>query len=271
MKNSKHLQSLLTAVIVVTLFIGAHAISLRSEKPPLFISKQQSTVNLNNDILSYINLGQKRLISSILWIATILESDHEHYKNKDLNSWMFLRFNTISLLEPQFREVYSFGGPYLSIIKDDLEGASYIYRRGLKYYPNDHSILSNAGFHFYFEVGDDQESEPIFERLLNHKKSPPWILTTLTKIKAGKGNKTDALIFLNEYQDKFSSHKLLAEKIYEYRYALKAEIDLECLNSKKFKECSLKDLDNNPYRIVNGIYISNKNYPPVSSRNKKRE
>ena len=63
------------------------------------------------------------MISSLLWTHTLLFSDYEHYKNDDLDSWMYLRFNTITDLDPRMYEAYNYGGQYLSIVKDDVFGA----------------------------------------------------------------------------------------------------------------------------------------------------
>jgi len=133
----------------------------------MFVSKQDSSINFNNNLYAYLNAGLKRFISSSIWISTILESDVEHYKSKDLNSWMYLRFNSISLLEPQFIENYRFGGVYLSIIKDDIVGASKLYRQGLAVYPDDYSLIKNASFHFYFEAKDVQSAYPLLKSSKN--------------------------------------------------------------------------------------------------------
>ena len=102
MKNSKHISNGLLYLIMGAALVSSWHISQKIEKPALFVSKQQSSFNVDNKFWSNFHFGQKRLISSLYWIATILESDHEHYKGKNLNSWMFLRFNTISGLEPNF-------------------------------------------------------------------------------------------------------------------------------------------------------------------------
>jgi len=78
------------------LLAGAYAVNVHNEKPMMYISKQDQTINFDSTLYRYFNLGLKRLLSSTLWVSTIIESDIEHYKQKDLNSWMYLRFNIIS-------------------------------------------------------------------------------------------------------------------------------------------------------------------------------
>lgn len=249
MKNNKLFQKIFLYFLSAFFLITAYAINLNNEKPLMFVAKQDQAINFNASLFNFINIGLKRLISSTLWTSTILESDVEHYKKKDLNSWMFLRFNLISELEPQFYENYSFGGPYLSIIKDDIEGASIIYKKGLKQYPNDYSLLKDASFHFYFEAKDMTQSIDLFNKLKKFPQTPFYLQTSLTRLEAGQGNLLAALTMLNEMQIKFAPNTAIGLRIFDYRYSIKAEMDLDCLNNKK-GNCSTLDLENKPYKLV---------------------
>ncbi len=261
MKNSKFFANLLIVFFFVATLTASFLALQRSEKPTLFVSKQQSTLNLDKKILNYVNMGQKRLISSLLWVATIIESDHDHYKGKDLNSWMYLRFSSISELEPQFYETYAFGGPYLSVVKDDLEGASIIFRKGLSVYPDDYNLLNKASFHFYLELRDTEESYKIFKKLNQFPKSSPLVKTSLGRIEADKGNLESAFNILTELSSKFKEEDFIKKKIDEFRYSIKAENDLNCLNTKKVT-CDFKDLKNNPYILFNGKYSAQEKWIP---------
>lgn len=248
-------------LFAVAFLSASFFINQQNEKPLLFVPKQESTLNFNNSLLLHFNLGLKRIISSSLWISTILESDIEHYKAKDLNSWMFLRFNTISLLEPEFYENYAFGGPYLSIIKDDLEGASNLYKKGLTNYPQDYDLLKNASFHFYFEVKDLNTAYPFLQRLNSIPGKSPALVGALTRLQAEKGNLTDAMLMLDDLQKTYSPNSMFGKKIYEYRYSIKAEIDLTCLNSNS-KSCSFTDLDGRPYLKNSDGFFAQKKWIP---------
>lgn len=261
MKLSKCLSSSFYTLLIGATLSGAFFLSKNNEKPPIFITKQQSTLNINENFWLYFNLGQKRLISSLYWVSTILDSDIDHYKNRDLNSWMFLRFNTISLLEPEFYENYKFGGPYLSIIKDDLSGADIIYDKGLSHYPNDYSLLLNSSFHYYFEQKNLDKAYPILMKLRNNPKTPQYIISSLARIESDRGNLDDSLTILKEYQDRFEKESILWKKIDTQIYSLKAEIDLTCLNHQ-LKKCSLVDHEGNKYLMKEGIFVAPKPWTP---------
>lgn len=269
MKLSKSLSSYFYALVIILSLSGAFFISKNNEKPPVFVTAQQSAININENFWLYFNLGQKRLISSIYWIATILDGDVDHYKAHDLNSWMFIRFDTISLLEPNFYENYNFGGPYLSIIKDDLAGADIIYDKGLKKYPDDYSLLLNSGFHYYFERKNLSKAYPILNKLRSHRKTPPYVISALARIESQRGNFEDSFTILTDYQTHFERDSMIWEKINEQRYSVKAERDLKCLNSS-LKGCSKTDLDGIPYLIKNGKYEASKVWTPYRPKWKRQ-
>ncbi len=244
-------------------------ISNQITRPIVFVSRQDSSINLNNQLISFFHLGQKRLISSLLWVSTILESDHQHYKNHDLNSWMFLRFKTMSDLEPKFYENYIFGGTYLSIIKDDLEGASFLYNKALLEYPNDFDLLKNAAFHFYFEVGDLKTAYPIYRALKTHPNATLGMTNALARIEGLHGNLEIAFQLLKDQLDKIPDQSsFFAVKIKENLYSLKAEMDLSCLNEHR-ENCNFFDFYGEKYLLNNSTYSAQTKWAPFRPRGKK--
>lgn len=257
MKFSKYFL-ILAFVFLALSFFAAKRIS----RPTIFISKQDSTINFNSRLTEYFHMGQKRLISSAMWIATIIESDIDHYKMKDMNSWMFLRFKTISDLEPRFYENYQYGSVYLSIVKDDLPGASYIYERGLKEYPDDYFLLKNAAFHYEFEVGDQKSSYEIYSKLKVHPKIDLVTLGIAARLETQFGDKKAAFELLREQYEKIpDKSSFLSTKLFQNLYSLKAEIDLECLNTRAMN-CSGLDLENVAYKFEGNKYVAQKKWIP---------
>jgi hypothetical protein len=273
MKLSKFLQSQTPLILSAFCLYLASSISVKYERPYIFIANQDKSVNFNDQFLERFNLGLKRLISSSLWISTILESDIDHYKQKDLNSWMFRRFKSISILEPYFYENYAFGGPYLSIIKDDLEGASTIYNTGISYFPNDYTLLRDAGFHFYFEVGDLPRSFQIYSALKNNPKASLQILTTLARINSNNGNLPEAFELLNsKYNELVDKNTFFARKLRSQLYAIKSEIDLTCLNSKNnLNKCSKVDFNQKKYILSGGEYRAEEKWIPFRVKRKSQK
>lgn len=245
---------------ILMILIGGF-INIKTEKPILELSKQETALNINNDILVFMSAGNKRLFTDLLWIQTLLESDTEHYKKKDLNNWLFLRFNSISLLDPKFYENYLFGGRYLAIIKDDLEGADIIYEKGLKHYPDDFSLNYNAGFLNYFEMGNYEKGLDHLTKVENHPRAPNFIKSIINKLKLETGVPLEEIFQLVLFDYKTTLDETLKNKLRNDLYRIKAEIDLKCLNSNK-NDCERKDFFGNNYIIHEGLFKSQIDFLP---------
>jgi len=225
--------------------------------PPNFkITKQDSAVNFNISFLKILAMGNKRLFTDILWITTLLESDHSHYKNKDLNSWMFLRFKSIIELDPQFLKAYQFGGQYLSIIKDDLFGAEIIFDSGLEVFPEDYLLNFNSGFLQAFELGNSAKAIKNYGSILSHPKTPIYVKSIINKLRYNESNDLDLAykLVLETYLN--TDEIFLKEKLKTDLYAIKATIDLNCLNSLNSNSCNLKDHNGTLYIKRGNKYIA---------------
>jgi hypothetical protein len=252
----------------LVLFLLAGFIHHGNKKPAIVISKQDEAINVNKDILLLLSGGNKRLISDILWIQTLLESDEAHYSKKDLNSWMYLRFLNIATMDPLFYQNYYWGGMYLSVIKDDILGSAKLYDMGLKYYPDDYQLNYFAGFNAYFEMGDNAKGLKYLERIQNHPSAKPFVKLLVQKLKFETSYDYEAaMIFLkNNYNE--TKDPIIKERQYGEIYSLQAEIDLNCLNSSK-PNCNTKDFEGKNYIKINGRWQAPKPFIPYGIHRKK--
>ena len=231
-------------------------------KPQLTLTKEDTAFNLDSKLLSIFSLGQTRLISSLLWVTTLLESDIEHYKGDDANSWMFLRFKTISDIDPLFLKNYQLGGQYLSIVKDDLVGAEYIFKKGLVYYQNNYEILLNIAFLYGFELGDYKKAFKYYNQLSKFSNSPPFIKSLLPKLKYSETNNLGLAKSIINEQLKVTQDPLIKKKLNDDLYNVTALIDLDCLNSKKNEKCNEVDHDGNSYYLNGKKYRARREVKP---------
>lgn len=230
-------------------------------KPKIEVTKQDSAINFNTTFLKLFSIGNKRFISDLIWVQTLLESDESHYKNKDLNSWMYIRFNNIAELDPNFYQNYLWGGIYLSIIKDDRLGAAEIFEKGLRIFPDDYDLNYNAGFNYYAQLDNYNRAYELFTKIQNYPQAPIFLKTLTAKIKFQNGMDFESTIniLINIYNN--SKDDFLKKKIFENIYSLSAERDLICLNENR-KGCNLKDIEGNPYIYRDGVYTSTKKFIP---------
>ncbi|MCB9094611.1 MAG: hypothetical protein H6621_06030 [Halobacteriovoraceae bacterium] len=215
-----------TKFIVLILFFALLAcfFNLKTVLPPLKVSSQARRLNFSENSL-YIHVGLKRMISSFLWIKTLLDADTEHYAKDDLNNWLFLRFKTITDLDPKFLEAYRVGGLYLSVIKDDVEGGSYLFEKGAKIYPDDYFLNYYASLHFFGEVQDYDKALKYMLRIKNDPRAPEILVAYISKImEENEVSNKDILEYLENSIDSVSNQflkKHLEEKIEQKKRALK--------------------------------------------------
>lgn len=267
MKISKFFNLFIQTFLIIIFLTLIQLIQGNFQKPTLFITKQDSSINLNPKLISLTSLGHKRLLSSLFWIFTILESDHEHYKQKDLNSWMYLRFKFISELDPHFLQTYTFGGLYLSIIKDDIPGATEIYRKGLALYPRNKELIKDAFFHFYFQANEKEFARNLLVKNLDLIKNETLLLSLLARYESSDGNFDLAFSILNKRLSTLNEKSPLYKKIRASLYAIKAEKDLLCLNKTKNKsKCDKVDFDGVEYLFNNKEFFAAKKWDPFKKR-----
>lgn len=241
------------------LFI-AGVMNNKTKKPEVKVSKQQSAFNFNVTAIQIFSLGQSRMITDLLWISTLLEADVEQYKGEDLGSWIYQRFLTIIILDPGFLTAYQYGGKYLSIISDDLMGAQDIFERGLKLFPEDYDLNYNAAFLYAFELNEYSKALTLYKKIKYHPNAPPYLESLINKIQF-KITPDLELIYklVSENYHNTQKGSPLKRKLKSDLYAIKAQIDLECLNQKN-KNCSLNDFEGNFYIKKNGSYIAPKEF-----------
>ncbi|MEE2670617.1 MAG: hypothetical protein VYA54_02845 [Bdellovibrionota bacterium] len=249
----------------IFLILCAGLISQNNQKPELHISKQDTAINIQKEIIGLIFSSQKMLLSDIYWIGTLLESDLEHYKKNDLDNWIFHRFDTITHLDPKFYKAYLYGGQYLSIVKDDVRAAEIIYEKSLKYYPDDYNLLFNFAFLNAFELENYPKAITLYEKLMEFPKTPPYVISILHKLKYENQNFSlqdtyDSLASLFKTLNEDEDH-LLYGRVEADLYRIKAQIDLACLNEGG-KKCDKLDFKGKPYLRKNGKFRSEEDFVP---------
>jgi tetratricopeptide (TPR) repeat protein len=255
----------------MSLFFFTIILNKTYQKPKIEISKQDSAYEFGTYTLKYFSIGNQRLLSSILWIQTLLESDHEHFKKSSGNSWMYYRFNTISILDANFYENYFFGGKYLSIIKDDIYGAEKLYEKGLKTFPKDYDLTKDSAFNYYFEIKDYEKAISLYSSILNHpriEKEFPLLPSIIARAQNTIGREHEALAILkNQFES--TNNDFIKKRIIRKIYSIQSQIDLKCLNSNG-KNCKSLDYFNSPYiRDENGVYRSKHKFRAFKLRGSK--
>lgn len=217
-------------------------------------------LKLDKHIINILAVGQQRMLSSFFWIESMLNASHDHHGDDEEDmSPLYYKYKTIADLDEYFYELYYNGGVYLSIIKDDEQGAKRIYERGLSIFPKDYYLLLNAGFHYYFELDDEVNAIDTFERVINlhQQKVPDYITILLARLRTKEvGGIEAARIIIYEAWKNSPPHSPQKKKLFNRLYSIQAEIDLNCLNSENGERCNRSDIEGNPYLLENNTYIA---------------
>lgn len=229
--------------------------------PPLNISKQESAVTVNTDFLKLFSAGNRRMVADFVWIKTLLESDLEHFKKDKLNNWMYLRFNQISDLDPLFYENYLYGGLYLSVVKDDPINGIKIFEKGLNFYPEDYKLRFNAGFTYYFDLGDIKAGLNHLQYIQASPKLPIPMKSVIAKLKLQLTMDYDSVFSMVNEHYQSTTDPDIRKKLFIDMYSIKAENDLNCLNTKKI-QCDRIDLEGNPYIYRDSSFKAQKPFKP---------
>lgn len=232
--------------IAALFFTNAIYLHQKNVKPIFDIEMQDRALNINKNLLKILAIGNKRTISNVLWVQTLLESDSAHYNNQDRQNWMYLRFDTISELDPLFYHNYLWGGMYLSIVKNDMNGAADIFNKGLIYYPDDYELNYRQGFNYYFEMGEFEKGLKYLEKIADHPQTPLSIKLIINKLRFETTANHDLALNYLWHNIQREKDEVLLKKLITDFYALKAERDLNCLNDKK-ENCDYLDAEGKRY------------------------
>lgn len=262
------LSTILIFFMALTLLYAAFILKRNSELPQLQVSKQDLAFNFKNQFLLLFSTGQKRLISDIFWIKTLLDSDHEHYHKKDLNSWMYMRFNSIAELDPRFKMNYLFGGQYLSIVKDDVLGANEILKKGIRVYPNEAEFLKMLGYNYTFELQDYKNGYKYYNMLLKTGKAPEFMKSLLSKIQYEVNpDLAEARNTLQDILKEVAPDSVTAKKIRHDINTITIELDLRCLNGGN-RGCNETDPYGARYRNFSGEFVAPEGFVPYQLHRK---
>jgi hypothetical protein len=232
--------------------------------PKVEVSKQDSAVNFSQDFLVLFSLGQKMLLADVFWVKTLLESDLSHYEAKDLNNWMYLRFNSIKNLDPKFYQNYLFGGLYLSIVKDDAKAGEALLLDGVKIYPDDYYLNYQLGYIYAFEYQNFKKAVPYYAKIRNSPLRAFNFDSFYSKLLNQTIGPEDALRHSIEALKNTPNDTPIYEKLRKNIYTYKALIDLDCLNNQSKIDCDKIDFFGNSYLYKYGKYFAREKLVKVS-------
>lgn len=113
-----------------------------------------------------LNFGYRYVIADSLYMRALQDVRYCEKKvagNRcKAEGWLFQMFDLTGRLSPDFLSLFRIGGTLLSVIVNDIEGASKFFDRAVELYPNDWRIQFQAGFHAWIEEKNKAKAAPRF-------------------------------------------------------------------------------------------------------------
>lgn len=225
----------------ITMAIGISLVALSGAKAP---SKPPVLPLLAPpESIKRFALGYNESMADVLWIRTIQDFDicnargevvvpvgqntflepteapspNEERKPRCRLGWVYRMLIGTTELAPKFRAPYIHGGIVLSVLIDDIKGASEIFRRGLVQYPKDWSLKYRAAYHFAFEEKDYEYAAKLLIEAGN-EGAPAWVFRLASSLLTKDGRLDLARNVLKEQIEnaKDESHReMFASKLRE--------------------------------------------------------
>lgn len=107
--------------------------------------------------------------------------------------WVYHMINVITELAPKFRFAYFFGGTILSVVVDDVKGATLIYEKAVARFPHDWQLSYHAATHIMVEVGDMYRAAYLYQKAVQNG-GPKWVAALSAKLYDQAG-RTELAVF----------------------------------------------------------------------------
>lgn len=145
--------------------------------------------------------GYQEVTADAMWIRSIQDFDYcdaQIAKNTCRNnSWLYLMLESITNLSPSFRIPYAAGALALTVIISDIEGATKIFDKGVKAFPNDWPIAYRAAYHYLYELKDKERAAELLRQAARNG-APPWLYSLSGRLYSESGEHELAESLLQE-------------------------------------------------------------------------
>lgn len=134
--------------------------------------------------------GLEEPTADLMWLQSIQGFDYCEREVAERTcvgkGWLFQMLDTVTNLSPHFRMPYATGGLALTVIISDYAGASVIFDKGVKAFPNDWPILYRAAYHALYEEKNNLKAAELLWRAAKNG-APDWLYSLATRLYSKEG------------------------------------------------------------------------------------
>ena len=134
--------------------------------------------------------------------------------------WGYSMIKVLIGLAPRFHYAIQMAPITLSVIADDIEGATELFQQSTNLFPNDWKIQYDAGYHFMVELEDYNSAARFFQRA-SILGAPRWLPLLIAKLHTKAGKTALAELTLKNYIETVEDDEGLKIRAVEKLKALK--------------------------------------------------
>lgn len=174
------------------LFAGVFFVFFAYFSASIFSSTIETQKNMvaPPDDLAHFVFGYNEVIADMMWVRSLQDFDYCENKVDEINcvgnSWVYRMINTIVTLSPHFREAYASGALALTVMVNDIEGASKIFDKAVAAFPNDWTILYRAAYQALIEEKDNEKAAALMLRAAQNG-APEWLYQASARLYSEEG------------------------------------------------------------------------------------
>ncbi len=153
----------------------------------------QSTIaNLPPPQIIHFAFGFPEQIADQFWLRSIQDFDYceqQVAENTCRNqSWLYQMLDLITELSPNFRMPHAAGPLALTVLISDIEGASKLFDKAVKNFPNDWPILYRAAYQAMIEEKNKEKAAQLLYQAAK-KGAPDWTYALAGRLYSEAGAK----------------------------------------------------------------------------------
>jgi hypothetical protein len=184
-----------TAVLaLIGLFFGISIVFIGTQaSQPLAVRDAKPTL-IPPANLKFFTLGYSEIVADSLWLRTIQDFDYcenrpAGAKNTDAickEGWVYKMVNEVVELAPHFRQPHYFGPVMLTVVVNDVQGASKIFDIATERFPIDEQILFAAAYQALIEEKNLSKASILLIRA-GKAGALPWVYALAGQLQMRSG------------------------------------------------------------------------------------
>jgi hypothetical protein len=163
---------------------------------------QQRTVYVAPPLeIKYLTFGYSSQLADTFWLRAIQDTEYCEQMISEKTcvgkSWLYNVINLTVELDPNFAEAYYYGGLSLTVLIEDIPGATDIFDKGTAKFKHEWPLLYAAAYHALFEQKNPLKASKLYLMAAN-SGAPPWVRMAAGKLAIQGGDKAAAREILEQ-------------------------------------------------------------------------